>query len=239
MAGRKATKAPSTKKAAMKTKAAAKGSKALPSLKIDKARKARWELEIDLLRQAKSGEAESWDDLYEALGRILDEELYLAGSFKTERAFLKSEMPGQDERTVKQYVRVARSFEPPDEQQHGIAKLDALLDYLEAAGGGRVAPAKINLGKQWIRLSTGDKLAFTVATRDQIRQAARAAKGDANKLPSALSPVVKAIKQALAKAGAGGVAVRMSRGLINLGGVPPRQVNAVGKALAGAKLPLD
>jgi len=31
----------------------------------------------------------------------------------------------------------------------------------------------------------------------------------------------------------------MSRGLVNCSGVPARQVNSVGKALAGAKLPLD
>src|SRR5687767_11771137 len=75
---------------------------------VDAALKARWNEAIARYRAARDEEVEGWDERYEALGEIIDSEppYYLAGGYKTAREFLKKEVPDQDERSVRAYVRV-------------------------------------------------------------------------------------------------------------------------------------
>ena len=114
-------------KRATAAKRAARG--APPEGLVDKALKARWEEAIARYRKARTEEIEGWDERYEALGDILDNDppYYLAGGHKTARAFLQAEVPDQDERSVRTYIRVARFFDPEDEAKHGVSKLDLLL----------------------------------------------------------------------------------------------------------------
>src|SRR5207249_4577746 len=105
----------------------------------DRALKARYQAELDRFQQARTGEMAGWDEMYEALDAILysDPPLYLAASFKSARAFLSANLPGVTEDTARGNIRVARSFDPEDEQKHGVSKLLLLLDYLEATGGAK------------------------------------------------------------------------------------------------------
>ena len=114
---------------------------------VDANLKRRWAAEFERYDTSRSQEAQGWDARYEALGVILEEELYLGGGYKTERAFLQKEEPDQDERTIRRAIRVARSFDPEDEERYGVTKLDLLLDYLEGPGEAPVPPVKIRLDK--------------------------------------------------------------------------------------------
>jgi hypothetical protein len=223
----------------------AKGTKKPSEVVIDKGLRARWEEAVARYRKARAEETSGWDERYEALGEILDGDppYYLAGGFKTARAFLQAEAADQDERTVRRYIRVARYFDPEDEAAHGIDKLDALLDYLEAAGDAPLAPAKISLSKQRIRVPDGSNrngqsrlVSFGEVTREELREATRATKGHAGQLARTLPPLVKELRQVLAKANLGRIGVRLRDKKLDLSAIPPVQLGRLGKTLAKAKL---
>ena len=209
---------------------------------VDRKLKARWEAAVARYRQARDDESSGWDERYEALGEILDSQppYYLAGGYRDATSFLRAEAPGQDLRTVKRYVRVARHFAPADEARHGIARLDALLDYLEAAGrGAALPPAQLDLARQKIRVPEGKTtrvLAFTEATVEEIRRAQRAARGSSGRQPVTLPPIAARVKQALSKAKLGGISVGLRGGALYLGDIPLMQVPALAAALAKVKL---
>jgi hypothetical protein len=220
-----------------KARAPARDMRKLAAALEDRKGKARWEAELARYRRARADEAAGWDERYEALGTILAEELYFHGKYRSVRAFLKAEVPELDRRTVEQYVRVARCFDAEDESAHGINKLLALLDYLEAQSG---APekAKLHLGKQKVLLADGRRLPFAEATRDEIRTAARAQKTRGGATPAKASPLVTAIRAAAKTAGAPSVGVRFAAGRVSLTGIPVGRLLALCRALCAAKLPL-
>jgi hypothetical protein len=222
-------------------KAGAKGRAKTAGL-VDEGLKRRWQEALTRYRKARDEEVAGWDERYEALGEILDSDppYYLGGGYKTARAFLQAEVPDQDERTVRTAVRVARWFDPDDEARHGISKLDALLTYLEAAGGAPLAPAKIHLAKQTIRVPQGRSfrtIPFADAAIADLRAATRAAGQRAGKITKTSPPVVQAIQAALSQAKLRAVAVRLSRGRVALSGIAPDDLARLGKALGSLKLP--
>jgi hypothetical protein len=212
-----------------------------PEVVVDKALKQRWTIEMERLKEARASETAGWDELYEALGEIVasDPPLYLAGGYKTARDFLKKELPDKNERTLRSYIRVARHFDPEDEVKHGITKLELLLDYLEVAGGAPLAPAKIRLSKQKVRVAS-DKASrlvpFDEVTVEQLRSAIRVARSSSGKVGKAQPPLVKEIRKALAGKGIGSVGVSLRNKLVVLT-VAPAKLTALCKALAAAKLP--
>lgn len=242
-----ATKKPAAAKAAPKTTAGKKV--AVAPAPSDPALKSRWLDAHTRLQRARTGEMAGWDATYEALGDILlaDPPLYLAGGYKTARAFLTAELPGVNERTVRSYIRVARYFDPEDEQKHGISKLEQLLDYIEASGGAKLIPAKLNLAR--IKVHVPDEKGKGLRTRDfadlsfdDLRRAARAAKAKgASKAPSRAKepPVVTAIRKALGAAKLRGVSVRLRQGRIDLGDITPAHLEAVCRALLAARIPME
>jgi hypothetical protein len=211
---------------------------------VDERLKAHWLDAITRYRNATSEEIESWDARYEALDEILhsDPPLYLGGGHRSVAAFLRVEAPDLDERTAKRYARVARHFEPADEKAHGIHKLDALLDYLEAAGGGPLGPTKINLAKQRVVVPEGKggaQLLFSEVSIPGLRAARRAARATGERGPARESPVATAVRLALGKAKLTSVSVRVSRGVLHLGGIPFDRdgLARVARALLAVKLP--
>jgi hypothetical protein len=207
----------------------------------DRRLKARWKEAITRYRRARDEETSSWDERYEALSEVLESDppLYLAGGYKTARAFLRAEAPGQTERTVRRYMRVAQHFDPEDESTHGIAKLDALLDYLVAVGGAPVAPAKVNLATQRVRIREGKKTQlrlFSEVSVADLRRVARAALTASQRLPDNLPPLVKAVKSALQRAKLGEVGVRLRAGKLDLGGVPVERLAAFANAISAVKI---
>ena len=224
-----------------KARATASGAGKTPGVVVDKALKARWEEALARYHQARVEETEGWDARYEALGDILESDppYFLAGGYKSAAAFLKAEVPDQDERTVRMHVRVARYFDPQDEAQFGVAKLDLLLRYLQAAGGVPLAPTKIATDRQKVRVAEGKEfrnVPFSEATAEDLRRAARAEAGAKGKTASSRPPAAKALHAALSKAKLGSVGVRVRGGRVDLTGIEWGHLAALGKALAAAKL---
>jgi len=215
--------------------------KAVPKVVIDKGLHTRWEEAFSRYQAARTNEAADFDARYEALGEILDGQppYYLAGGFKTATEFLAKTEPGEDERTVRQKIRVAQYFDPSDEEKHGYSKLDALLSYLEAVGGAPLPPAKLHVERQKVKVTRGKTtraLPFPDVTRDEISVATRVAKGQAGKAAPRQPPLVKALRAVLAKAKLSRIGVRLRDGKVDLTGIAPEHLAALGKALAKADL---
>ncbi len=210
-----------------------------PTAPVNKVLKTKWEKAIATYRGARDAESSGWDDRYEALGDIIEAEppLYLAGGYSTIKAFLAAEAPGETERSVRRAVRVARHFDPADEAKHGVAKLEALLDYLAAHGGESKVPAKLDLSKQRVRLPQGKSYQmrpFAELTLAELRRAARSKAGAGADDRANASPEVKRWKAVLVKAKLAQVAVSMRGGLLTFSGIAPELVKKVGAVLGKA-----
>jgi len=218
--------------------------KVVPTVKleVDQRLKARWLKELRRFQENRAREHLGWDETYEALGEILDSNppLYLAGGFKTARAFLAAHLPGTKEQTARDYVRVARSFDPADEQQHGVSKLVLLLDYLEALGGAPLVPAKLDPDRAQIKLGPGQNAAvvrFPEIDYQTLRAVVRAAKGRGGKPRRTDPPLVKALRAALTHARLGQVGIRLRAAKVDLTGIPEAELATAGRVLLATKLP--
>lgn len=207
--------------------------------------KARFEAEMARYRKARDEELAGWDERYEALDAIIGNGLYVAAGYKTARAFLGAEAPDQDERTIKSYCRVARHFDPADEKKYGVSRLEALLDYLEATGG-LSDDVKVHPDRQQVRVPGGKgktaelrRVAFADTTVADLRAATRAARGAAGKTGQKASPLEKAIRALLTKAGLPRVGLRVRKDVVDFTGVAMDDLQRLGAALAKAKLMLD
>ncbi len=138
---------------------------------------------------------------------------------------------------MRRAVRVARYFDPKDEQ-HGIHKLDALLDYFESEGGMPTIPVKINLARQRVRVSRDGRpprlLPFADITVAELRAAAKAKKpGHRRKDP----PVVAEIRRIATRSGVRALGVRLHKSALDLIGIPRSKLARFCTALGTAKLP--
>ncbi len=84
--------------------------------------------------------------------------------------------------------------------------------------------------------TTTRKVAFTSLSYDQLRAAARAAKGQASKPSKTDSAEVKKVRAALQAAGLRQVGLRASGTRLTLSGVEFKQLKALGKVLAKLKV---
>jgi hypothetical protein len=205
---------------------------------VDKALAAHWKDALSRFEDAKRDEAARWDEQYEALGEILDGDppLYLAGGYANEKAFLAAALPGVDVRSARRSCRVARYFDADDEAAHGVMKLDALLDYLEATRGVPVPPKKIHVEKQIVRVPKGKStrpVAFADATLAVLRASVRRAKKQPGERAS---PAVVAVKAALEKHDFADVAVSIRRNQLTVSGIPVGRLVAFARALGSAKV---
>ena len=103
-------------------------------VRVDPARKRRFEALVRLMRRAGRREAGGFDEYWEAVGEILDGELYVAGGYESARAFVEGEVK-ETLRTAQRMVRVARHASPVEEEKYGTAIVDAAFAYMEAKSG--------------------------------------------------------------------------------------------------------
>ena len=105
-------------------------------MKVDADLKRRWLKVAGVVDDAKRRGMSAFDELWEAVHEIAshDPPLYLAAGCATFKAFLK-EYVGEDERTARRNMRVARFASPNEEDKYGVSKIDAALSYLEAKAG--------------------------------------------------------------------------------------------------------
>ena len=201
---------------------------------VSAAMKARFAKHLAAFRAAHGDQLAKWDAAYESLGAILDAEppLYLAGGYKTAQGFVDAVLPGMKLETVRDYVRVARHFGPDDEKKHGVTRLALLLDYLEARHDGALPTAALNPERIRVTLARKDH-PFSTLTSDQMRDAAREAKGRAAKPPKEALDVL-ALRAAFSRSGLANVALSRSGERWSFGRVEARQFKDLAAALLRA-----
>lgn len=201
---------------------------------VNEAMRERYTKHLEAFQRARGAELAQWDAAYESLGEILsgDPPLYLAGGFKTAQTFVDTVLPGMKLETVRDYVRVAQHFAPEDEKKHGVTKLVALLDYLDAKNGGKLPQTGINPDRTRVR--HGDEtVPFASLSVDAMRDAARAAKGKGAKSRRE-EPEVVALRAMFAKHGLGNVSLSLSGDRWTVGRIETRQFKDLGAAFLKA-----
>ena len=210
-------------------------------IKVDRALKTKWDASVHAIQAAKREGAGAFDVLWETVGAVLDHDppLYLAGGIASGREFL-TKLVGENERTARRLVRVAKYASPAEEAKYGVSKLDAAIAFVEAKAG---APAKgrvpvafealripVERGGKSLRLPLEDALVeeIAAATRKLLRP------HEARPRPT---PVVIAVTRSLDDAKIKGVHVSSSRGKVTLSGIPVETFAQVMKTLGRTKLP--
>ena len=204
-----------------------------PRVIVSKAMIARYDALLKAFREARGTEFGGWDAAYEALDSLLHSEppLYLAGGFKSAKAFLTATLPGVALSTVREGVRVARHFNADDEKKYGVRKLALLLDYLEAESGAELP--RVHIDPARTKVGVGEKrVPFATLNFDEMRDAARRKKSGWGRAGAA-APGVRALRQAFGGSGLGNVAVQCKAERWSLGRIEERQFADLGAALTG------
>jgi hypothetical protein len=212
-------------------------------VKIDPKRRARYQKLLDELTHAKRDEASGFDHYWEAVGEILDGELYVDGGYDTADAFIAAEIK-EPRRTALRNVRVAKYASPIEEATYGNAIIDAAISFIEAKTGGPVEGAlPIKLEALRIPVETKghtQRLALKDATLQQITAATRALtrrKGTERPHPSpSHAAIVQAFQGVKSLAS---ITVHVSNGMLRLGAIPLWAVDDLARTLRGLKLPAD
>ncbi|MBK8259392.1 MAG: hypothetical protein IPK82_42895 [Polyangiaceae bacterium] len=243
------TKAPAKAptQAPTKPKPARTGALAAPvqvELTVDKALKKKWQQALEVLQGAKREGAGAFDRQWEAIGAIIEHDppLYLAGGMATIKAFLETHV-GENERTARRLIRVAKYASPAEENRYGISKLDAAISFIEAQLGqpvqGRLPVAFDALRIPVEKDAKTTTLPLEKCPVEQIQAATRALLRTKDKAPAKASPVVKAITKELQSTKWRGVTVRLAGGKVSFGGVPVDAFEDFVKSLARVRLPIQ
>lgn len=218
----------------------AKGDTTTVKVTIDAARKKRFEGLLHEMQSSKREEASGYDAYWEAVGEILQGELYIAGGYATADAFVRAVIK-VPLRSVLRNVRVARHASPAEEATFGTALLDAALAYIEAKTGGPVdGPLPIAFEKLRIPLASKDgpkTILLANAIVDQVRAATRALLDKGKKTSSRRPPAEQSISDALRTIKAlHDVPVSVRDGKVRIGAFPLNALADVARALSMVKL---
>jgi len=205
----------------------------VPGVLVNKAMLARYDALLRAFHEAQGTELGGWDAAYEALDSLLHSEppLFIAGGYKTVKAFLAAVLPGVALSTVRDGVRVARHFNADDEKAYGVRKLALLLDYLEAESGTELPRVRIDLAKTKVDVG-GKRVLFTSLSFDEMRDVVRKKKSAKGRAGTD-SPEVRALRRVFGGSGLGNVAVQCRGERWSLGRIEERQFADLGAALTG------
>ncbi len=208
---------------------------------VDPVLKRRWDDACRRINAAAHGEAQDFDQKWEAVAEVInaDPPLYLAGGFSNDKDFFEKYLHA-DRVTSLRKARVAQFASPGEIETYGDTRIDALLSYLEAKAGAPLhGKLPVALDKVRIPVTTkGQKTSLSLAdaSRDQIRAATRAVAGEhATRIKA--SPRARVVQAALAGSGLKAVSVTPHREGFDLRGIPWDLAPKLGQALAKLKLP--
>jgi hypothetical protein len=150
----------------------------VPGVIVNQAMLDRYDALMKDFHEAKGSELGGWDAAYEALDDLLNSEppVFIAGGFKTAKAFLAEVLPDVAMSTVRDGVRVARHFNADDEKAYGVRKLALLLDYLEAESGSELPRVRIDPTRTKVDVGA-KRVLFASLSFDEMRDAVRKKKG--------------------------------------------------------------
>lgn len=212
-------------------KPAARTAPPKPAVIVNEALKKRYATHLAEFQSARGDELSGWDSAYEALDAILSAEppLYLAGGFKTAKAFLASVLPGVAPSTVRESIRVARHFDPQDQKKHGVSRLALLLDYLEAQSTAPLPRVRINPDTTQIQRAPKHRVPFASLSYDELREVVR---GTKRRRATTDSPEVRALREVFSKNGLGNVGIQRREARWSFGRIEDRQLPDLAAALA-------
>jgi hypothetical protein len=207
-------------------------------VKLDPKHKERFEALLAEMRGARRDEAGGFDAYWEAVGAIIDGELYIAGGHETADAFFKTEVKAP-KRTAMRLVRVARYASPAEEAKYGTAILDLALAYIEALTGGPIkGKLPIAFDKLKIPVERGGKVIkapLAEASLREIREATRALLVKGSKSRYRRPPGEEALAAALrAEKALAEVTVSLSDGRVRFGAVPFASLSLFARAILAA-----
>ncbi len=209
------------------------------AVKVDAKLKARWDMLSKLVASAKGRGASAFDELYEAVGDIIDHDppLYVVGGYANVREFSLAVLK-EKERTVTRNVRVARFASPRQETDYGVSKIDAALGYLEAKAGKPLGRVPVDFASLKIRVTKGKEtrsVKFEDATVEQLRAATTALRTRAGTSTAKASPLLRGLRAKLGEGEAfAGTEVREANGALTFVRVPVGALGAFAKMLAAA-----
>lgn len=224
----RATKKRAAKIASKTTAAPAKSTSV--TVHVDPKRLTRFRALLTQMQQSRRDESVGFDAYWEAVGAILDHELYVDGGFETADAFLRAVVK-EKRRTALRMVRVAKYASPAEEAKYGTSVLDAALSFIEAKLGAPLeGKLPIDFAKLRIPTTRGGKseksgkptlVPLAKASVQEITAATRALLRGTSKSRAHASPVEEMLRSAFRSNGAlADVKVRVSQGLLHLGSVP-------------------
>jgi hypothetical protein len=211
-------------------------------VEIDVALKKRWDELLKTVMEAKREGASAFDQLWEAAAAIVEHDppLYLAGGVATAKAFFVQHL-GENERTARRNMRVAKYASPAEEARFGTSKLDAALAYLEAKSGGALqGRLPVDFDKLRIPAERDGKpksVLLADATVQEIAAATRKLSRQAHAPHPKASPVVAAVTKLFDTGALRGVSVRLAGGKVSIGSVPVEALTELGRALSRFKSP--
>lgn len=238
-AKKSAKKAPTKRPAAKPTAPRAEAKPEAVTPRADPTRKSRYKALAKQIADAQNSSARQFDALYEAIGEVIEHELFLDGGFRSVNDYI-TEVIKEPRRTVLRNVRVAKYATSAEEAQYGVAKLDAALAYIEAKmGGAAKGTLRVRFDSLKIPVSgAGDERSVSLeeASVAQI-QAATKALATEPAHNDRRSPSERAVARALAKFDSlEDVTVRVSDNQVRLGAVALYALPDLAKALASVEL---
>jgi hypothetical protein len=208
--------------------------------RADPKRKARFEALSRVIADAKKSNAKQFDALYEAIGEVLERELFLEGGYRSSGDYI-AKVLNEPARTVLRNVRVAKYATAAEQVRYGIAKLDAALSFIEAKMGGSATgrlPVRFDaLEIPAERDGVHTMLSLEEATVAHIHAASKDLLTQQVQRNDRRSAVERSIARALAKfASLAQVTVRVQQGKVRLGEFALEALPTLAEALASVKL---
>lgn len=208
---------------------------------VDATLKRLWDKQAKIIAAAIDRDASAFDERWEAAAAIVEHEppLYVVGGHKSAEEFFKKVLR-EAPRTAFRNMRVAKFFSPRDEATYGVAKLDAVLSFLEAKQKrplGKTLP--VALAKVRIPIAQygrDESIAFADATVTQITAATKRLLKDSGRGRRVQKGALqKSLEDAFAEVKAiAGIEVREADGFVSFRRVPVAALAAFVKALRTA-----
>lgn len=207
-------------------------------VRVDAKLKKAYDALVAVIEQSTDAEMRDFDRRWEAAGAIVDHDppLYVVGGHRDADEFFEKVMH-EVPRTASRYVRVARFASPTEEKTLGIAKLDAVLSFIQAKLGEPLAHPPLPVAFDRLRIPVGDGTkSVESATVAEIDAARRKLQSATRKRPK--SAARDALESSLAAVGSlENVKVSERGGVVSFTGIPLAAFERFVKAVAKAKLP--
>ncbi|AKF05131.1 hypothetical protein [Sandaracinus amylolyticus] len=190
---------------------------------LSAAQKREYEALAREIEDASRDEMRGWDRKWEAVGRILAKQLWVAAGVGSPDQWIAKVLK-ESRRTVYRNVKVARYASPDDEKRWGSALIDAVVAYLEAKHGeidGRL-PVRLEAVRiPVVRGGETKRLGLDELTQRDVNAATTALRRGKDSDRARPSPIEQALVEALkGDASLRAIRVRVGDGVVSLANIP-------------------